>query len=63
MRFLSTEQLAGMSARRPWLVIASWVGLLVVAFFLIVTLLGLSQVVLGVYLGFFTSRGTKPVES
>jgi RND superfamily putative drug exporter len=40
MRSLSTEQLARMSARKPWLVIGSWVGLLVLAFFLIATLLG-----------------------
>ncbi len=40
MRFLSTERLATASAERPWLVIAAWVGLLALAAYLIVSLLG-----------------------
>jgi len=40
MRFLSTERLARISAERPWTVIGVWVALLLVAGFLIATLLG-----------------------
>lgn len=40
MRFLSTERLARASAERPWIVIAAWAAVLVLAGVLIVTLLG-----------------------
>ena len=39
MRFLSTEHLARMSARRPWRVIVGWTGLLVIGIVLTATLL------------------------
>lgn len=40
MRFFSTGYLARLSARRPWSVILGWIGLFVLAGFLIATLLG-----------------------
>jgi RND superfamily putative drug exporter len=40
MRFLSTERLARLSARRPWTVVLSWAALLVVAGLIIVAFLG-----------------------
>ena len=39
-RFLSTERLAVMSARRPWLIVGTWVVLFLVSGFLIMKLLG-----------------------